>query len=156
MINTPLTSAQGCAWERLICSVRRILSSMPEDPECHPPTEEILRTLFALVQSILNSRPLTSVSCSVDNCCTITPAPLMPGVSTPTNRIGTLPDQASLRLSFSYINDRADKFWQTWMNHYLPFLQKRTKNITKKRNFKVGDIIVMMDQKNARSHYPLA
>ena len=122
LFNTPLTSAQGRPWEQLIRSARRILSSMPEDPEWHPPSEEVLRTLFALVQNILNSRPLTPVSCSVDDCRAITPASLMPDASGLTNPIGTLPTQASLRMSFAYINDPADKFWQTWMTHFLPFL----------------------------------
>ena len=34
-------------------------------------------------------------------------------------------------------------------------LQKRPKNVLQKRNFAVGDLVIITDQKTSRSHYPL-
>ena len=57
--NTPLASHFGGCWERLIRSVRKVLTSITSQNTF---TEEGLTTLFVEVEGILNSRPLTPVS----------------------------------------------------------------------------------------------
>ena len=59
--NTPLASTQGGAWEHFICSVRRLLSHLPLDPQNVPVSSDVLRTMLAGAQKIINVRSLTSV-----------------------------------------------------------------------------------------------
>ncbi|PIK44593.1 hypothetical protein BSL78_18553 [Apostichopus japonicus] len=57
--NPPTASHFGGAWERLIRSVRRILRGVLRQQTV---TDEVLTTVLAEVESILNSRPLTDFS----------------------------------------------------------------------------------------------
>ena len=57
--NPPYASHMGGVWERVIRSFRKILTALLGKQLVN---EEMLRTLMAEVQGILNSRPLTPVS----------------------------------------------------------------------------------------------
>lgn len=57
--NTPAASHQGGVWERLIRSVRSVLTSVVGHQLLD---EEGLQTLFCEVEAILNDRPITKVS----------------------------------------------------------------------------------------------
>ena len=46
--------------------------------------------------------------------------------------------------------------WQQWMREYFPNLQKRHKEIVKRRQFQVSDLVLMCDQPSACAWYPLA
>ena len=74
--NTPLASPQGGAWECLIRSVRRLLSHLPLDPQKVLVSIDVLRTMLAGAQKIINSRPLTPVRASPDDCNAVTPSSL--------------------------------------------------------------------------------
>ena len=75
--NALLASAQGGGWKGFKRSARCILSSFTNDPQRDKPLQETLITLFAEVQNIINSRPLTAVSSSIDDCRAITPNSLL-------------------------------------------------------------------------------
>ena len=66
--NTPSASSQGGAWERLIRSVRRLLSNLPIDPQNVAMTPDHLRTMLAGAQKILNARPLTPIRANPHDC----------------------------------------------------------------------------------------
>ena len=50
----------------------------------------------------------------------------------------------------------ADVFWRRWIREYLPSLQPRQKWNEKCQNVKVGDIVLVVDEKTPRSSWPLA
>ena len=133
-----------------------MLSFQPLDPHVHPATEESLRTFFAGVQRILNARPLTEVSGDVDDYDIITPATLLHGSTDFTNPIGSFPPAERIQLNFKEVQVQVDNFWILWMSQYLPFLQRRQKNLLLRRNLKIGDLVLIADLKTARSQYPLA
>ena len=68
--NTPNASHHGGAWERQIRSIRRILDRLLNTQQLQ---EETLSTLLVEVESILNNRPLTPISCDPSD-----PEPLTP------------------------------------------------------------------------------
>ena len=114
--NTPLASTQGGAWERLIRSVRRLLSHLPLDPQTVPVSPDVLRTMLAGAQKIINARPLTPVRANPDDCDAVTPSSLIHHHSVkPTNPIGALPTRESLLRNHRHVQDRVDVFWQKWM-----------------------------------------
>ena len=47
-------------------------------------------------------------------------------------------------------------FWSRWKKEYIQTLQTRAKWIKPKRNFHVGDVILMKDERTTRNHWPLA
>ena len=89
--NTPLTSTQVGACERLIRSIWRLLSHLPLDPQNVPVSTNVLRTLLAGAQKIINAGPLIPVRASPYNCDAVTPSSLLHHQSVkPTNPIGAL------------------------------------------------------------------
>ena len=59
ILNVPNASHHGGVWERMIRSIRKVLDSLLVQQML---TDEALRTLLCEVESVLNSRPLSSVS----------------------------------------------------------------------------------------------
>ena len=57
-MNVPSASHMGGIWERLIRTVRSVLSGLLED-HAQQLDDEALRTLFTEAENIVNSRPLT-------------------------------------------------------------------------------------------------
>jgi hypothetical protein len=155
--NTPYASSQGGAWERMIRSVRRLLANLPVDPQKTPVSPDQLRTMLAGAQKILNSRPLTPIGTDPQDCDALTPSSLIHHYSTdPVNPIGTLPTRESLLINHRQVQDRVDVFWQKWMLLYTQYLQKRDVRRTRKRNLKVGDLVLIVDKPTPRGQYPLA
>ena len=72
--NTPAASHMGGAWERMVRSVRKILTSLlGQQIVC----AEVLSTLMTEVEAILNARPLTQLSLDPNNNEPLTPNHLL-------------------------------------------------------------------------------
>ena len=65
--NTLLTTPQGSAWERMIRSIRKLLTALPDDQQSTTVSIDDLHMMLAGAQRILNARPLTAITISVDN-----------------------------------------------------------------------------------------
>ena len=50
----------------------------------------------------------------------------------------------------------ANEFWARWVKEYLPMLQERQKWLKQRRNFKVGDLVIMKDTNMSRGQWPKA
>ena len=50
----------------------------------------------------------------------------------------------------------ADAFWSRWHKEYLQLLQNRQKWTEEKRNLKVGDVVLLKDEGETRSKWPMA
>ena len=46
-------------------------------------------------------------------------------------------------------------FWRRWVREYLPILTIRRKWNSKSRNFKVGDLVIVMMKDMPLSHWPM-
>lgn len=120
-------------------------------------TEENLATLFCEVEAIMNSRPLTPVSDDPTDLEALTPNHLLllrPGLSFPPG----LFDSSDLyaRRRWRQVQYLVDLFWKRWRQEYLSSLQVRSKWTSEKRNLQVGDLVLVVDQVNPRSQWPLA
>ena len=148
IFNVPLAPHWGGAWEREIRTVKKTLTSITSELENRRSIDdETLVTLFCEVESILNGRPLTSVTCDLDDEEPLTPNHLLrphadrsfpPGIFSPT-------DLYSKR-RWRQVQFLADEFWRKWRNQYLPLLLARQKWNSEARSHEVGDLVLVVDQ----------
>lgn len=108
--------------------------------------DEGLQTVLCEVESIINDRPITKTSDDPKDLEALTP-----------NHLLLLKDQASVppgvfKKEDAYARRRwkqsqylADLFWLRWTREYLPLLQERQKWFRTKRNFQLGDIVLIVD-----------
>ncbi|KAG1714704.1 hypothetical protein GQR58_000941 [Nymphon striatum] len=145
--NPPSASHMGGAWERIIRSIRRILSGMIL--EIKSLTDETLDTLFCEIESILNGRPLTKLSDDV-----LDPTPLTPnhllmlkeGPSLPPGKF----DEDICKKRWRHVQHLSNVFWRRWLRVYLPELQRRQKWLDVKDNMKKGDLVCKSKDKIVR------
>ena len=109
------------------------------------------------VEAIVNSRPLTledvnnpeSMPLSPMNILTLKPKLVMPPPG--------IFQKADLycRKRWRVVQHLANEFWSRWRKEYLLKLQTRSKWMEKKRNFEVGDVVLLRDADVGRDKWPM-
>ena len=133
----------GGLWEAAVKSakyhLRRILGSQLL-------TFEELSTICCNVESFLNSRPLGPVtSHDLDGLCPLTPSHFLIGRAArayPTERLDHNPTTLQ---RWDLCRKASQDFWDRWSQEYLQQLQKATKWHRQKRNYSVGDLVMLTD-----------
>ena len=142
--NPPGASHHGATWERLIRSIRKHLKSVCNEQIL---TDESLSTLMCEIESILNSRPLTTVSNDPYDLEPLTPNHLLllkPNGSLPP---GVFDKRDSYsRKQWRQVQYLANVFWSRWIKEYLPTLQRRQKWTRPARNLTVNDVVLVHDK----------
>ncbi|XP_071951906.1 uncharacterized protein [Antedon mediterranea] len=147
--NAPGASHHGGIWERLIRSIRNILSSLLKEQNIN---DECLHTYLCEVEAIINSRPLTSVSGEHNDL-----EPLTPNHLLLLNKKTSLPpgifekNDIYARRRWKQAQYMADVFWRRWLKEYLPALQERQKWMRSKRNVEPGDVVLVVDNAAPRN-----
>ena len=149
--NPPYPSHRGGVWERLIKSMRRTLTAICVELTLN---DEILETAFVEVERILNNRPIVPLISNDTNQIALTPNDLL-----------LLRNNTGLEFKESVIsryttqwrraNYIVDVFWKRWITEYLPTLLNRQKWIYKERNFKKGDIVLIITDAIPRNEWLL-
>ena len=141
----PTASHMLGVWERLIRSVRKAMKGVLGDRSAFS-GRETLRTVFAEVMFILNSRPMCPASDDPNDMEALTPNHLLlqrrnlvmpPGVFTK--------EELYTRKQWRHAQFLADCFWSRWLREYVPTLQHRHKWLLKKRNLAVNDLVLIVD-----------
>ena len=148
----PKASEMGGVWERQIRTVRKCLSGI-----LNPKTaldDEVLYTALCEAENLVNSRPITKVSQDPED-----------GVLTPNHlllmKANASDDHMAFNLGAIYRRNwkkvcmLRDQFWAKWSKEYLLNLQNRQKWDRKQENFRVGEIIILVDTSIPRSQWPL-
>ena len=155
--NVPVASHMGGVWERQIRTVRSVLNSMFK-AHARPLDNESFSTLMAEVEAIVNSRPLTLEDINDPESMPLTPNHLL----TLKSKIVMPPpgafESADLysRKRWRVVQHLANTFWVRWKKEYLQTLQARTKWSDKKRNFEIGDVVLLKDEDSVRNSWPRA
>ena len=151
----PAASHMSWVWERLIRSVRRSMKAVIGHPHAFL-SKETLRTLFAVVVTILNSRPLCPSSDDPNDLEPLTPNHLLlqrrslvipPGMFTE--------EDLHSRKQWRRAQFLANCFWTRWMKEYLPMLQERQKWIRERINLEVDDLVLVVDKNIPRGRWLL-
>ncbi|XP_028404804.1 uncharacterized protein LOC114527371 [Dendronephthya gigantea] len=153
IFNSPTASHQGGVWERCIRTVRKVLKGLLKQQVLD---EEGLTTLMCEAESIVNSRPLTKVSDDPNDAEALTPNHLLLLRSGPSFPPGMFTkEERYSRRRWRQIQYLADVFWRRWVKEYLPTLQKRQKWTKPRRNFQLGDIVLIVDENYPRCSWAL-
>ena len=140
-------------WERVIRSIRRIPTGLLGQLV----NEEMLRTMMAEVQGILNSRPLTPVSNDPKDLEPLTSNHLLllrANTNLPSGVFAK--EDTYCKRGWRQVQYMSDIFWKCWLKEYLPTLQMRQKWCNPPRCFAVDDLVLVMDGNVHRGKWPLA
>ena len=155
--NPPFASHMGGVWERQIRSARAILASMLKTHGKSLDDESLL-TLMTEVEGILNSRHLTVEMINDPSSF----QPLAPAnILTMKSKVVMPPPGKLLRPDlyrrrWSRVQHIANEFWSRWRKEYLQSLQERQKWNTRRRNFVIGDIVLLKTMDVSRNKWPMA
>ena len=148
----PASPWMGGVWESLVKSVKTGLKAIVKDRIF---TDESLQTFLCEVESVLNGRPLTSISDDISDFEPLTPNHLLIGEASPNQSPGNFGEhKVSLRRKWRPVQAATEMFRRRWVRHYLPILTIRQKWNSKSRNFKAGDLVIVMEDM-PRSHWPM-
>ena len=155
--NVPHTSHSGGIWERQIRSVRNILAELMFQ-HGQQLDDESLRTFMCESAAILNSRPLTCQNLNDP----MSLEPLTPNhLLTMKSKI-ILPPPGHFQKQDLYSRKRwrriqylSNEFWLRWQKEYLQNLQLRNKWHRPKRNFIVGDVVLLVEESLPRNQWHL-
>ena len=136
----------GGIWERQIRSARGILASLLQT-HGHSLDEESLQTLVAETEAVFNSRPLTVKIIEGQGF-----KPLSPNNLLTTKSKVAMPLPGSFQRPDLYCRKRwrrvqhiTNEFWCRWCKEFVHTLQERQKWTTKKRNFRINDIVLLKE-----------
>ena len=149
----PYGSHFGGIWERCIRTVRKILQALLREQITD---DESLATLMCEVESIMNSRPITTVSSDPNDNEPLTPNHILLLKSEVSLPPGLFNREDSLsRRRWRQVQYLADLFWRRWSKEFLPLLQLRQKWVKPKRNLAVGDVVLVSTEAWHRNSWPL-
>ena len=151
--NPPGASHMGGVWERMIRTTRRILKVLTNEQLMK---DETLSTLMAEVERIINDRPLTPPSSDPTDVEPLTPSKLLLLKQNPCLPPGVFDSKDQyVRRWYKQAQYLANVFWRRWLKEYLPSLQQRQKWTSHQRNFKAGDLVLLVDDRVSRGKWPL-
>ena len=151
--NPPMSSNMGGVWERCIRTVRKVIAGIMKDTHL---SDDSLHTLFCEVESIVNSRPITKVSDSLNDMSALTPNHLLLLRQGPVPPPGVFSSTDAYRRRWKHVQFLVSQFWKKWLNEYLPELQRRQKWQNQTRNLQIGDVVLIVGENTPRSVWPLA
>ncbi|XP_062707951.1 uncharacterized protein LOC134288151 [Aedes albopictus] len=150
--NPPASPHMGGAWERMIQTIKKVLSEI--NPR-HTPTDEMLRNLMIKIENIVNSRPLTHVPIDDESSPALTPNHFLVGSSNGSKPLVPYHDCSMVtRQSWKTSDVLANYFWRRWVNEYTPEIARRTKWFSPSKPIAVGDVVIIVDPTFPRNCWP--
>ncbi|XP_070854705.1 uncharacterized protein [Drosophila suzukii] len=147
--NPPAAPHMGGAWERLIGSIKRVLSAICPAMKF---TSESLQSALWEIEFIINSRPLTFVSLDTNDDEAITPNHLLLGSVSGYKPI--FDNNLSVRCIWQSTQLFADHFWKRWVREYVPDLARRGKWYAKQPPLTIGSVVLILDENLPRNTWP--
>lgn len=144
MFTTPSAPHQGGIYEAAVKSIKHHLTRIIGET---PLTFEEYATILCQVEAYVNSRPLCALSDDPTSLNALTPGHFIMGEA-PVR----LPDEEDYRDTpenrlnrWEKIQKMMQEFWDRWQHEYLTTLTNRTKWTEVKRNFQVGDLVILKE-----------
>ena len=146
--NPPASLHFSGIWERLVQSCKKALKVVLHGQVV---TDEVLETAFAETEALVNSRPLTEVSSGGSDLEALTPNRFLISRANPVLACGVFADkEISSQKRWRQTQVIVDQVWARWLREYLPILIAHKKWIQSTWNVKVGDLVLVVDEKTQR------
>ena len=153
IFNCPQASHMGRIWELVIRSIKRILQVLLQQQVV---TDDLLLTLFAEVEFIVNSRPLTPLFMDPHHDGPLTPNHVLMLRGNHDQPPGVFHDDDKFsRRRWRQVQYLAEQFWQRWRREYLQTLQVRQKWQNVEPNLAVDDVVLLYEKHEPRGKWPL-
>jgi hypothetical protein len=153
LFNPPVAPHFGGVHEAMVKSAKRAIFKTLGNAEVN---DEELLTAFVGAEGLINSRPLTYQSSNISDECVLTPNHFL---------IGQLGGQIApeciditsfdIHKRWRRVQEIIKHFWTRWMREYLPTLGSRKIWQQKSRDFKVGDVVLVIDPDQTRGQWTL-
>ncbi|XP_075157829.1 uncharacterized protein LOC142231095 [Haematobia irritans] len=141
----PASPNFGGLWEAGVKSVKYHLKRITGDRLL---SYEEFSTLLCEIESCLNSRPLCPLSSDPSDINALTPAHFLIGEPSTCIPEESLLDRNINRLSrWKKIEMLKQHFWKRWYREYINRLQARPKWLTEKKDAKIGDLVIIADER---------
>ena len=151
--NPPEAPHFGGVFESMIKSAKRAIYAILKEADVN---DEELQTVFTGVESLLNSRPLTTVSGDVNDEPVLTPNHFLIGQMGGELAPDTVDSMAvSVRTRWRRVQELIRRVWSRWMREYLPSIGSRQKWFQPSKNVKVGDVVLVIDPDAPRRDWKL-
>lgn len=134
---------QGGLWEAAIKSAKYHATRIIGNQNL---TFEELGTIFAQIEAVLNSRPLTELSSEPNDLNPLTPGHFLIGsplTMLPESDVREFPDNRLRR--YQLLTKMFQHFWTRWKTDYIHSLQQRTKWKSTASNLKIGTLVMLKD-----------
>ncbi len=146
--NPPSAPHMGGAWERLVRSVKEVMSGLLHEKVL---TDAQLYTLLTEVESILNNRPLTHISTDINDFNALTPNHILLGLHKCWGYVVDVDvEDVTSRRHWRQVQALSALFWERWRKEYLPELTKRGKWRQQVPNYEVGELVLLSDEQSKR------
>ena len=112
--------------------------------------------LICQVEALLNSRPLTLVSCDIRELESLTPGHFLTGTTTglPSDTTISRNNRGTGKL-WNNVNSIMNELWRRFLKQYLPTLRQRWKWHSKKDGIEVGDMVWILENNTPRGIWPV-
>ncbi|XP_067650866.1 uncharacterized protein [Haliotis asinina] len=150
---TPLSPHQGGLYESLIKQVKCALQVVVGQQLL---SWDEMSTVFAEVECLVNSRPLTRMSSDPNDLQPITPNNFVLGRASTEIPQGPFQEMTNLQKRFKFVQCLVQQVWKRFLREYVPTLMKRVKWQTKGRQLQVGDMVLLVDINSPRGKWDLA
>ncbi|XP_058456564.1 uncharacterized protein LOC131433962 [Malaya genurostris] len=148
--NPPAAPHMGGIWERLVRSAKEALKALHDGGKL---TDEILLTVLAEAEDMVNSRPLTYVPQESAEVEALTPNHFIRGFPAGERVEVNLPTGSAEALRDNYKRSQklADMLWQRWLKEYIPSINHRSKWYEEQDPVEEGELVYLVDGNNRRT-----
>ena len=151
--NPPEAPHFGGVFERMIKSAKRAIYAVLKDTDVN---DEELQTVFTGAESLLNSRPLTTVTRDVNDEPVLTPNHFLIGQMGGELAPDTVDTTAvSVRRRWRRVQELIRRVWSHWMREYLPSIGSRQKWFQPLKNLTLADVVLVIDPDAPRRDWKL-
>ncbi len=155
-LTPPRTPHFGGLWEAGVKSMKLLLRKCLDS---RPLRYDERESILVEVEATLNSRPAEPcLSTDPDSADLITPGHFLIGrplLALPSTHVDET-DKPQLLKRWAYLRRLTSDIWQKWQASYLQSINTRAKWRKKKRNFTIGDIVLIKDKTLKDRSWPLA
>ena len=151
--NPPLGPHFGGVYETMLKVAKRTIYSILSKADI---TDEELSTAFTGAEDLISSRPLTYQTADIKDDIPLTPNHFLYGLAGGEFALDSVNEECyNLKKQWRHVQELEKHFWERWMKKWQPRLNKRHKWFKKEKDFKVGDVVLVLSTESKQGKWIL-